>query len=85
MQNFRLPTAQMKFNKICTLIGFFYWKYIKFQQKNDRGVKTLKTDAKYEEKPICWFTNNKNLVNFDQSTQRSKKFTLWLIPFGQSI
>ena len=36
----------------------------------------LKSDAKFEEKPICCFKNDKNLVNFDPSTQKSQKFTL---------
>ena len=34
---------------------------------------TLKSDAKFEEKPICCFKNDKNLVNFDHSTQSLKK------------
>ena len=37
---------------------------------------TLKSDAKFEEKPICCFKNDKNLVNFDPSTQVSKMCTL---------
>ena len=37
---------------------------------------TLKGDAKFEEKPICCFKNDKNLVNFDLSTQVSKICTL---------
>ena len=45
----------------------------------------LKSDAKFEEKPICCFKNDKNLVNFDLSTQKSPKFALWLVPFMQSI
>ena len=32
----------------------------------------LKNGAKYEEKPIFYFKNNKNLVNFDPSTNKSK-------------
>ena len=36
----------------------------------------LKNDAKFEEKPICRFKNDKNLVNFDPSTQKSQKFAL---------
>ena len=36
---------------------------------------TLKDDAKFEEKPICCFKTDKNLVNFDPSTQKSQKFT----------
>ena len=33
VQNFRLLTAQVKFYQICTLIGYFCWKYIMFQLK----------------------------------------------------
>ena len=29
---------------------------------------TLKSDAKSDEKPICSFKNDMNLVNFDPST-----------------
>ena len=36
----------------------------------------LKSDAKFEEKPICCFKNDKNLVNFDPSTQVSKIYTV---------
>ena len=42
---------------------------------------TLKNDARFDEKPICCFKNDKNLVNFDPSTQKSKKIQLLLIPF----
>ena len=34
----------------------------------------LKSDAKYEEKLICCFKNDKNLVNFDLSTRNSQNF-----------
>ena len=34
----------------------------------------LKSDAKFEEEPICCFKNEKNLVNFDPSTQKCPKF-----------
>ena len=37
---------------------------------------TLKNDAKFEEKPICCSKNNKNLLNFDPSTQKSQRFAL---------
>ena len=37
---------------------------------------TLKSDAKFEEKSICCFKNDKNLVNFNPSTQKSQKFAL---------
>ena len=28
LQNFRVLTAQVKFHQICTLISYFWWKYI---------------------------------------------------------
>ena len=41
---------------------------------------TLKTHAKLEEKLICCFKNDRNLVNFDPSTQSLKKvYFHWLI------
>ena len=46
---------------------------------------TLKIDAKFEEKLICCFKNDKNLVNFDPSTQKSQIFVLSLVPIVQSI
>ena len=44
VQNFRLLTAQVKFHQICTLIGSFCWKYIKFQLKKYRGVMSHDTE-----------------------------------------
>ena len=41
--------------------------------------------AKFEGKLIFCFKNDKNLVNFDLSTKKFKKFALWLVPFVQSI
>ena len=82
MQNFRLSTAHVKFHRNCTLISSFCWKYIKFQLKSTEElcVIILKSDAKFEEKPICCFKNDKNLVNFDLSTQVSKICTV-ICPF----
>ena len=37
VQNFRLSTAQLRFHQICTFIGYFCWKYIKFQLKRYGG------------------------------------------------
>ena len=34
---------------------------------------TLKNEAKFEEKPICFPENDKALVNFDPSAQKSQK------------
>ena len=38
---------------------------------------TLKSDAKFERKPNCCFENDKNLVNFDPSSEESRKPALW--------
>ena len=46
---------------------------------------TLKSDAKFGEKLACCFKNDKNLVNFDPSTQKSHKFALSLVPIVHSI
>ena len=37
---------------------------------------TLKCDTKLEEKPIPCSKNDKNLVNFDPSTQKPQTFVL---------
>ena len=37
---------------------------------------TLKIDAKFEEKLICCFKNDKKLVKFDPSTRKCQKFAL---------
>ena len=36
----------------------------------------LENDAKFEQKLICCFKIDKNLVNFDPGTQKSPKFAL---------
>ena len=36
----------------------------------------LRSGEKFEEKLIFYFKNDKNLVNFDLSTKKSKKFAL---------
>ena len=55
MQSFRLSADQAKFHQICTLFGFL--KYIKFwlRSTDELCLMTLKTDAKFEEKLICYF------------------------------
>ena len=40
---------------------------------------TLKTDAKFEIKQTCYFKNDKNLVDFDPSTQKSQKFAFYFL------
>ena len=46
---------------------------------------TLKIDAKFEEKLICYFKNDKSLLNFDPSNRKSQKCALLLVPIVQSI
>ena len=85
MQNFRLSTAHAKLYQICTLMGSL--KYIKLQLRSTEELylMTLKIDAKFEEKLICCFKNDKNLVKFDPSTQKSTKLALLFAPIVQSI
>ena len=45
---------------------------------------TQKINARFEEL-ICCSKNGKNLVKFDQSTQKSKTFALLLVSIVQSI
>ena len=46
---------------------------------------TLKIDAKFEEKLIFCFKNDKNLVTFDLSTSKSPKLAFSFAPIVQSI
>ena len=46
---------------------------------------TFKIDAKFEEKLIRCFKNDKNLVKYDPSTQKSPKLALSYAPIVQSI
>ena len=65
MQNFKLSTVQVKFHQICTLIGFFCRKHIKFQLKKYRGFMSHDTEE--------WMQNlkKKNVV--------SKMIRIWWI------
>ena len=65
-----------KVTKIRTFICSCCGKYLMFNLKSTEGLSfmTLKSDAKFEEKLICCFTNDKNLVKLDPSTQKSQKF-----------
>ena len=63
VQNVRLSTAQVKFHRIRTLIGLFYWMYIKSQLNVWKSCfMTPKSGAKFEEKLIFCFKNDKYLV-----------------------
>ena len=45
----------------------------------------LKINAKFEEKLIRCFKTDKDLVNFERSTQKSQKFTLSFVPSVKSM
>ena len=45
----------------------------------------LRSGSRFEEKPILCFRNNKNFVDFNSSTKKSKNFALSFVPFVQSI
>ena len=46
---------------------------------------TLQIDAEFEQKLVCCFKNDKNLVKFDQSIEKSPKLALLLASNVQSI
>ena len=49
MQNFRLPTAHVKFQQICILTGSFCWKYIKLCHDTKEWCKIWrKTDLRFQ-------------------------------------
>ena len=78
------PTPS-KISKICTLMGCFWPKYKMFQIKKYRGVMfddTQYWQKKFGRKLTCCFKNHKNLMNSDPSTQKSQRFTLWLVLSG---
>ena len=65
-----------KFEKELTLMGCFWPKYIMLQLRKYREVMFDGTQdwlKMFEGKLICCFKNDKNLVNFDPSTQKSQK------------
>ena len=66
-----------KILKICTLMGFFWTKYIMFEIKKstvELCLMALNIDATFEGKMTCAFKNDmKNLANFCQSTFESVK------------
>ena len=68
---------QPKVPKICTLMGYFWAKYIMFELKNYRGVMLDDTEeySEFEEKLTCGLENDmRNLTNLYQSTQKSRNW-----------
>ena len=58
---------------------YFFSKNVYILSTEELCLITLNTDAKFEEKLICCFKNDKELVNFDLSTWKPQKFALLLL------
>ena len=82
VQNFRHSTAQVKFDQICTLIGYVCWKYIMFQLKKvwskyvswyQRVVQNLKKNLFFVSKMtriwwiLIWALKSLKKLHFDWS------------------
>ena len=65
----------LKISKICTLMGFFWTKYIMFDlSTGELCMVALNIDATFEGKLTCAFKNDmRNLANFHQSMFGSLK------------
>ena len=78
LANFHLSTFESV--QSGTFIGSFYAKqkmYTSLKFTGELCVMTMKNDAKFREELTCQFKiDMRNLTNFDQSTRKSKKFTL---------
>ena len=76
MQNFRISTAQVKPHQICTLIDFFLLKVYKISAKKVQRSYVSWYWGVVENLKILFFffKYGKNLLNFDPSTKKSKKF-----------
>ena len=63
-----------------------FWKSISFNSTEELSVMTVKKYAKFEEELTCHFkVDIRNLTNFDPSTWKSKKCSLYWAPFEESI
>ena len=79
--------SDFRFHQICTLMGSFCWKCIKYQLKKYRGVISHDTEewCKIWRKTDLLIQNDKNLMNVDLSTRTVSKGCTWLVPLMQSI
>ena len=78
MPNFRLLISPNLYLDRLLLLKVYKMSAKKVQRSCELCLMTLKIDAKFEEKI-------KNLVNFDRSTHKSQKFTLWFFPSMKSM
>ena len=81
----RVPYFRLLISPNLHLVWILLLKVYKISAKKSTEelcFMTLKIDAKFEEKLICCFKTDKNLVNFDPSNQKSQKFALWHVLSG---
>ena len=84
----KVPSFRLSISPNLYFDRFLSLKIYKISSKRSVGelhIMALKGHAKFEEKPICCFKNDKNLLNFYASTQKPQNFAHWLVPFVQSI
>ena len=99
VQNFRLWTALVKFHQICTLIGYFWWKYIKCQLKKvwrsyvswyERVVQNLKRNLVFVSKMtriwwiLIWALKSLKNLHFDWSFL-CEEYNVWPKKLQRSI
>ena len=79
----KFSSEHSKVSKLGLWWGSFVqsWKCMSLTFTEELCIMTEENDAKREEELTCHFkTDIRNLTNFDPSTWKSKKFTLWLAP-----
>ena len=84
MQNFRSSTAHVKFQQICTLTGFFCWKYMKFLLKWYRGITSHDTEewCKIRRKTDLFFLKKwQEFCEFWSENSKVSKVCTLLVPF----
>ena len=86
-QNFRLSTAHVEFHQICTLMGSFHWKYVKFQLKKYRGVMSHDIEEWckiWRKADYLLFQKWQEFGEFWSEHSKFSKFPLWLVPWLES-
>ena len=67
------------------LLSLKVYKGLAKKSMEKKCLMIRKSGAKFEEKLLFCFKNDKNLLNFDLSTKKPKKLALSLVLFVQSI
>ena len=85
---YKFSPEHTKVSKLGLSLGTFIQsrKHMSLKIIGELCVMTMKNDAKIERELTCQFKiDMRNLKNFDVSTRKSQKFTLWWAVFDQSI